>query len=77
MPNTLRFVSGRRALKESVAWFLWQSQFGASQSTHRFLLPPLPAQLSVGRRHGLNHEGGGHVAAGGRGGRSNAFTNQH
>lgn len=33
--------------------------------TNLLLLPPLPAQLSVGRRHRLDHEGGGHVADGG------------
>lgn len=37
-----------------------------AQPAHLFLLPPLPAQLSVGGRHGLDHEGGGHVAAGGK-----------
>lgn len=36
------------------------------EPTHLFLLPPLPAQLSVGGRHGLDHEGGGHVAAAGK-----------
>lgn len=30
--------------------------------SHLLLLPPLPAQLSVGCCHGLDHEGGGHVA---------------
>lgn len=43
-----------------------ESHAGASQPTHLFLLPPLPAQLSVGGRHGLDHEGGGHVAAAGK-----------
>lgn len=58
------------AFKDSVAWFLlteqWQRNAEASQRTHLVLLPPLPAQLSVGGRHGLNHKGGGHVAAGAR-----------
>lgn len=54
-----------------VAW----TQTGAPGATHRFLLPPLPAQLSVGCRHGLDHEGGGHVAAGGgRGGEKTVFN---
>lgn len=30
--------------------------------SHLLLLSPLPAQLSVGSRHRLNHESGGHVA---------------
>lgn len=30
--------------------------------SHLFLLSPLPAQLSVGRRHRLDHKRGGHVA---------------
>lgn len=29
---------------------------------HLLLLPPLPAQLSISRRHGLDHKRGGHVA---------------
>lgn len=35
--------------------------------SHLFLLSPLPAQLSIGRRHRLNHKRGGHVAVGRRG----------
>lgn len=41
------------------------SEPSENASSHLVLLSPLPAQLSVGCRHRLNHKSGGHVAAGG------------